>query len=134
MTSPHRLLNPGTMAPASGFSHVVIPARGQTIYLAGQAAHGPDGKIRAGTMVEQFDVACSNVVAALSAVGAAPHDLVTLHIYVTDVAAYRAGAKEIGETYRRHFGRHYPAMALFGVTELFDPAALVELVGTACRP
>jgi enamine deaminase RidA (YjgF/YER057c/UK114 family) len=35
---------------------------------------------------------------------------------------------------RRHLGRHYPATALFGVTELFDPAALVELVCTAVVP
>ena len=33
--------------------------------------------------------------------------------------------------HQRHFGKHYPAMALFGVTGLFDPAAMVELVGVA---
>ncbi len=37
----------------------------------------------------------------------------------------------IGEAYRAVFGRHYPAMALFGVTELFDPEARVELVAVA---
>jgi enamine deaminase RidA (YjgF/YER057c/UK114 family) len=31
----------------------------------------------------------------------------------------------------RHFGRHYPAMGLFGVTELADPDAVVELMGIA---
>ena len=33
--------------------------------------------------------------------------------------------------WRAHFGRHYPAMGLFGVTELVDPAAKVELMGVA---
>ena len=33
--------------------------------------------------------------------------------------------------WRRRFGRHYPAMGLFGVTELFDAEAKVELMGVA---
>jgi enamine deaminase RidA (YjgF/YER057c/UK114 family) len=33
--------------------------------------------------------------------------------------------------WRERFGRHYPAMGLFGVTELVDPAAKVELMGIA---
>ena len=33
-----------------------------------------------------------------------------------------------------HFGRHYVATALFEVAGLFDPQALVELVGTAVIP
>ena len=33
--------------------------------------------------------------------------------------------------WRKHFGRRYPAMGLFGVTELFEPAAKVELMGVA---
>ena len=37
----------------------------------------------------------------------------------------------LGDVWRKHFGRRYPAMGLFGVTELFDPAAKVELMGVA---
>ena len=36
--------------------------------------------------------------------------------------------------WRKHFGRHYPAMGLFGVTELFEPEAQVELMGVAVLP
>jgi hypothetical protein len=36
--------------------------------------------------------------------------------------------------WRKHFGRHYPAVALLGVAELFDEAAKIELVGTAVIP
>lgn len=39
-----------------------------------------------------------------------------------------------GGVYRRHFGHHYPAMALLGVSALFDDAAKVELVGVAVIP
>jgi enamine deaminase RidA (YjgF/YER057c/UK114 family) len=53
---------------------------------------------------------------------------------VTDVEAYRAARSELGKCWKDRLGRHYPAMALLGVTELFDPAAMVELVGVAVVP
>ena len=61
-------------------------------------------------------------------------DLVSLQVFVTDLAAYRASMRELGSVWRAHFGRRYPAMAVLGVTELFDPKALVELVGVAVIP
>jgi hypothetical protein len=32
---------------------------------------------------------------------------------------------------RTHFGRYFPAMGLFGIRELFEPGAEVELMGVA---
>ena len=52
-------------------------------------------------------------------------------VYVTDAADYRARLRALGDAWRRHLGAHYPAVALFEVAGLFDPAARVELVGTA---
>lgn len=114
-----------------GFSHAVVAQTGRTVYLAGQTAQRPDGSLVAGTMAEQFDVAAGNVVLALEGAGARPKDLVSLQIFVTDVDEYRRQSKEIGQAYRRHFGRHYPAMALLEVRRLFDPKAMVELIGIA---
>jgi enamine deaminase RidA (YjgF/YER057c/UK114 family) len=130
----HELVNPPELSPPVGFAHAVVAAPGRTVYLGGQTAHGPGGRIAGDTLVEQFDAALGNVVTALRAAGAEPEHLVSVTIYTTDLAAYRAGRRELGEAYRRHLGRHYPAMALFGVTGLFDPAALVELVCTAVVP
>ena len=134
MTSPHRSVNPDELPRASGFSHAVIASPGRTIYLGGQAAHDRDGKVVGEGIVEQFDVACSNVVTALASAGARPEHLVSMMIYVTDGNAYRARLTEIGHVYREHFGKHYPAIALFEVTSLFDPDAKVELVCTAVAP
>jgi enamine deaminase RidA (YjgF/YER057c/UK114 family) len=131
LVSPHEIRNPETLPPALGFSHAVIAQQGRTVYLAGQTAQQPDGSIVGGTMAEQFDVAAGNVVKALDAAGAHPHDLVSMQIFVTDVAEYQRTSKQIGEAYRRHFGRHYPAMALLEVSRLFDPAAKVELMAIA---
>lgn len=131
MTSPHRIVTSPELAAPVGFAHAVAAAEGATVYLGGQTAQARDGSIRGRTMVEQFDVAAGNVVTALRAAGGAPGDLVSLVIYVTDVPGYRAALDELGPVYRKHFGRHYPAIALLGVAALFDPDALIELLGTA---
>jgi enamine deaminase RidA (YjgF/YER057c/UK114 family) len=132
--TPHRVVNPDTLAPPRGFAHAVVAAPGRTVYLGGQAAHDRTGRITAATMSDQFAAAAANVVAALRAAGGRPEHLVSLNVYVTDVEAYTKALSPIGASYRKHFGRHYPAMALFEVTRLFDPAALVELVGIAVVP
>ena len=49
-------------------------------------------------------------------------------------AVYRDSLEDLSTAYRDHFGRHYPAIALFEVTGLFDPDALVELVCVAVVP
>jgi len=134
LPSPHRVVNPEGLAPPVGFAHAVVAAPGRTVYLGGQAAQAPDGRIVGGSMAEQFQVAAGNLVAALAAAGGAPEHLVSLHVYVTDAAAYRAALAELGAAYRRHLGRHYVATALFEVAGLFDPAAEVELVGIAVVP
>ena len=134
MTSPHNILNPSTLADPVGFSHAVIAAKGRTVYLGGQAAHDSNGKIVGGSMAEQFAQAASNVVLALDAAGAKPEHLVSMQIFVTDVAAYRTELKELAVAYKTNFGAHYPAIALLEVKGLFDPAAKVELVCVAVVP
>lgn len=134
MTSPHRLVNPASLAAPSGFSHAVVAAPGTVVYLGGQTAHDHNGSIAGGTVAEQFDVAASNVVAVLAAAGAAPEHLVQVHIFVTDAAAYRASLEELGALWRKHFRGHYPAIALFEISALFDPCALIELTGIAVVP
>lgn len=129
----HRFVSPLELPEAIGFSHVAVPARGQHIYLAGQSGHRADGTIDIG-LLAQFAQACRNVSAALEAVGAAPGDVVSMNIYVIDVASYRGLRSELGQAYREVFGHHYPPMALLGVGELFDPDAVVELVAVAVIP
>lgn len=134
MTSPHEILNPDTLAEPVGFSHAVVAGDGRTVYLGGQAAHDADSKIVGTTTAEQFAQAARNVVAALAAAGGQPEHLVSMQIFVTDVAEYRASLSELSAAYREHFGRHYPAVALMEVKGLFDPAAKVELVCIAVVP
>ena len=130
----NRIVNAPGLAEPVGFAQAVVAGPGDTVYLGGQTAQGRGGAIVGATLVEQFDVAAGNVVTALTAAGAEPHQLVSLIIYTTDVAEYRASLNELGPVWRKHFGRHYPAVALLGVAALFDDDAKVELVGTAVVP
>jgi enamine deaminase RidA (YjgF/YER057c/UK114 family) len=123
------LINSPELAAPVGFSHAVLG--GDTVYLGGQTAQAPDGSILGETVIEQFDVAAGNLMTALRAAGGEPDDLVSLQVFVTAVAEYRESLLGLGRVWRRHFGRRYPAMGLFGVTELFDPEAKVELMGVA---
>jgi enamine deaminase RidA (YjgF/YER057c/UK114 family) len=134
VTTPHRLINPLELAAPAGFSQAVAAAPGRLVFVAGQVANDADGRVVGKALEEQFDLAARNVVLALEAAGARPEHVVSLQIFTTDVEGYRERSREIGAAYRRHFGRHYPAMALLGVTRLFDPEARVELVATAVVP
>lgn len=129
----HHLFNPDGMAPAVGFSYGALAADGRVLHLAGLTGHLEDGSI-AEDLVDQFAVACASVARVITQAGGEPTDLVSMTIYTTDVDRYRGGLRRLGEEYRTVFGRHYPPMALIGVDELFDPAALVELVCVAVVP
>lgn len=134
MSEQHEIVTaPGLAAPV-GYAHAVVAAPGRTVFLGGQTALGPDGIVRGESMVEQFDVAAKNVVTALRAAGGEPDHLVSMLIFVTDMAEYRSSRRELGTVWRRHFGPRYPAMGLFGATALLDEAAKVELVAVATIP
>ena len=134
MTSPHEILNPDALPAAVGFSHAVVAAPGRTVYLGGPAGLDKESKLVSDDLVEQFEQSVANVVEALGAAGGKPEHLVAMQIYVTDVGEYRKSLKPLAQAYQKHLGRHYPAIALLGVKELFDPAAKVELVATAVIP
>jgi enamine deaminase RidA (YjgF/YER057c/UK114 family) len=127
VSAGHRIVDvPGLPEPV-GYAHAVVAAPGRTVYLGGQVGAGE-------TIVEQFDAAAANLVAALRAAGGEPGDLVSLVVYATKLDEYRASLSDLGEVWRHHFGRRYPAMALVGVSALLDPLARVELMGVAVVP
>jgi enamine deaminase RidA (YjgF/YER057c/UK114 family) len=134
VSGPHELINPDSLAPPLGFSHAVVARPGRTVFVGGQTAHGPDGAVRGGSQTEQVDAALGNLVEALAAAGALPEHLVSMQIFVSDAAEYRANLGPIGDSWRRHFGKHYPALALFEVSGFLDPEVAVELVAIAVVP
>ncbi|MFD7613225.1 RidA family protein [Streptomyces sp. NPDC059828] len=127
-------INPPGLSPATGFSHAVAATGSRVVYLAGQTALDAGGKITGAGIVEQFETALANLLAALNATGGTPHDLARVTVYATDIADYRAHSAELGQVWHRLAGRDYPAMAVIGIVRLWDEEALVEIDGIAVLP
>jgi enamine deaminase RidA (YjgF/YER057c/UK114 family) len=71
------------------------------------------------------------LLTVVTAAGGKPTDIVRIGIYVTDKIEYRERIREVGERYRKHMGKHFPAMTLVQVRGLLDDAAQVEIDGIA---
>ena len=127
-------VNPPELSPPTGFSHAVTATGSRLVFLAGQTALDGEGRIAADTFPGQFELALSNLLAALAASGGTPADLTRVTVYTTDVAAYRRHAREIGRVWKELAGRDYPAMAVVGVVRLWDETAWIELDGIAVLP
>jgi enamine deaminase RidA (YjgF/YER057c/UK114 family) len=128
---PRIVVNPARLAKPSGFSHG-LEARGRLLFLAGQTAQDPQGRIVSpGDLVAQFRRALQNVGTVIEAQGGSLRDLVKLTFYVVDRRDYRARAKAIGQVYRELMGGHYPPTTLVEVKALWDDDALVEIDGFA---
>ena len=125
-------VNPAALPTPSGYSHGTLS--GKTLYLGGQTALDADMKIVPGGIVAQFRQAFGNVLTTLAEAGGRPEDLVSITIYLTDIPDYQAHGREIGEVWRELAGATYPAMAGIGTTALWQPEALIEIVGVAVIP
>ena len=125
-------VNPATLPAPSGYSHGTLS--GNTLYLGGQTALDANMRIVPGGIVEQFRQAFSNVLTTLREVGGIPGDLVSITLYLTDIPDYQAHGKEIGRAWRELAGPVYPAMAGIGTTALWQPEAMIEILGVAVIP
>jgi enamine deaminase RidA (YjgF/YER057c/UK114 family) len=129
------IINPESLGAPRGYSNgLLTDASGRLLFIAGQIAWNESQKIVSKDFVEQFDKALENVVTVVNAAGGEAANIVRLVIYVTDKIEYRERTKEIGERYRKHMGKHFPAMALVQVRGLLDDAARVEIEGIAVLP
>ena len=125
-------INPASLPRPSGYSHGTLS--GNTLHLGGQTALDQDMKIVPGGIVEQFRQAFGNVLTTLAAAGGVPGDLVSITIFLTDIPDYQAHGREIGAVWRELAGPVYPAMAGIGTTGLWQPEALIEILGVAVIP
>ncbi|MFD4638050.1 RidA family protein [Lentzea sp. NPDC058436] len=125
-------VNPASLPAPSGYSHGTLS--GNTLYLGGQTALDAQMRIVPGGIVEQFRQAFGNVLTTLRAAGGEPEDLVSITIYLTDIPDYQAHGKEIGKVWRELAGAVYPSMAGIGCTALWQPEALIEILGVAVIP
>ena len=134
--STKRAINPDDLAPPIGFAHGWLVEAGEhrTLYLSGQCGYDRAGKVvHPGDLVSQLDRSLTNIGVVLGAAGMTFEDVVQLNFYVRSRDDYGTARTEFGRVWRRHSGKHYPAMAMFEVSSLFDPEALIEIQGIAAR-
>ena len=125
-------INPASLPAPRGYSHGTLT--GNTLHLGGQTALDENMRIVPGGIVEQFRQAFGNVLTTLREAGGLPEDLVSITLYLTDIPDYQAHGKEVGAVWRELAGPVYPAMAGIGTTALWQPEALIEIMGVAVIP
>lgn len=129
-------INPPELAEPIGFAHawLVKGAETDTLYLAGQCGYDQAGRVTApGDLVAQMDQAMANIGVILAAAEMEWSDVMQLNFYVTSRDDYAASRKAFGQAWKKHCGRHFPAMAMFQVVSLFDVEARIEIQGVAAR-
>lgn len=135
MNTPlHEFLCPEEWAPPKGYANGMMAVEGRLIAIGGMIGWNGAQQFERDDLAGQVEQTLLNIARVLHEAGAAPADLVRLTWYITDRAEYRASLKEIGEAYRRVFGRHFPAMAVVQVVALMEDRAKVEIEATAVIP
>lgn len=131
---PHDVVLPEGWPRPSGYANA-ISARGRSVFVAGQIGWDPRTYVMVSNdFAEQTHAALENVIAILRAAGASPVHVVRMTWYITDLTAYLAALKEVGQSFRVLFGGHYPAMSVVQVNALLEPRARVEIETTAVVP
>jgi enamine deaminase RidA (YjgF/YER057c/UK114 family) len=91
-------------------------------------------KFQSEDLAVQFEQALCNIKAVLAEAGGAPHHICRITAFCCDKPAYMAARPELGAIWKRHMGRHYPAMSMIFVADLLDNPGKIELEATAVLP
>ena len=127
---PHRIIQPENWASAKGYANGVL-TDDRTLYVGGQIGWTAEQKFESHDFVGQMEQAVENILAVVSEAGGTAESITRLTWYVTDKKEYLARQREVGETYRKVLGRHFPAMTMVVVSALVEDAALLEIEATA---
>ena len=126
------LLPPGWPRP-KGYANGVS-AKGRIVVTAGVVGWTAEETFESNNLAGQFRQVLVNTLAILAEDGAGPEHIVRMTWYITDLAEYRFILKDIGASWRELIGKHYPAMAVVGVTGLVEPRAKIEIETMAVVP
>ena len=123
-------LNPREAATPSG-PYVNAVRAGKLVFVSGQVAYGPDGRIVGVSDVEAQAVrVMENVGACLREAGARFEDVTKVTVFLTDMA-HRGTIAAVRE---RYFRGNNPASTLVQVAALVHPDLLLEIEAIAVLP
>ena len=127
------LLPPGWAAPV-GYANGIAAAPGRIVFIAGQVGWNALQQFESADIVPQFEQALKNVLAVLAEAGGEPEHICRITGFCCDKQGYLAGRRELGAIWKRHMGRHFPAMSMIFVADLLDSPGKIELEATAVVP
>lgn len=130
-----QFINPESLGAPRGYSNgILAEAGGRLLFVAGQIGWNQQQSLVSNDFAEQFDQALANVMTVVTAAGGTAENVARLVIYVVNKNEYTGRLREVGERYRAHMGRHFPAVALVEVKSLVDDGAKVEIEAIAVLP
>ena len=125
-------VNPPSLEPPPGYSHVVDVRGNRLIFIAGQTAMNAHGIVVGGNDIEaQTDQAFQKLSVALQSVGCDVGNLVKLTVFIRDMdklADYRRARDRFFKTVDPPAA---PAITLVEVSRLFSDELLIEIEGIA---
>ncbi|HET7672044.1 MAG TPA: RidA family protein [Burkholderiales bacterium] len=128
-----KVLHPQAWKAPVGYSNGV-EAAGRFVFVAGQVGWNAQQVFESESIAPQFEQALKNILAVLAEAGGKAEHICRLTAYCCDKPAYLAARPELGRIWRRHMGRHYPAMTMIFVSDLLDHPGKIELEATAVLP
>lgn len=127
-------LLPEGWRPPLGYANGIEVESGRMVFLAGQVGWNADQVFESEELAPQFEQALRNVLAVLAVAGGQPEHICRITAFCIDKPAYLESRQTLGRIWRRHMGRHYPAMSMIFVEDLLDSPGLIELEATAVIP
>ena len=129
-----RTLLPEGWAPPIGYANGIEAKAGRIVFVAGQVGWDAQQKFHSEEIAPQFEQALKNILAVLAEAGGKPEHICRITAFCRDKPAYMAARGELGAIWKRHIGRHYPAMSMIFVADLLDNPGKIELEATAVIP
>jgi len=129
-----QVLLPEGWAPPIGYANGIAVDAGRIVFIAGQIGWDAEQKFHSDDIAPQFEQALENVLAVLAQAGGEARHICRITAYCCDKPAYLAARRELGATWRRLMGTHYPAMSMIFVSDLLDSPGKIELEVTAVLP
>ncbi|WP_305988495.1 RidA family protein [Roseibium sp. MMSF_3544] len=127
---PSKLIQPEGWAPAKGYANGML-TNVRTLHIGGQIGWNKDQVFESHDFIGQMEQTLTNIAEIVRDAGGEVTDIVRLTWFITDKREYLARQKEVGQAYRRVFGRHFPAMSVVVVAGLIEDDALIEIEATA---
>ena len=129
-----QFLNPPTLCPTFGWTHVVTATGGKTIYVSGQVSVNERGEVVGkGDLRAQTEKTFENLKHALAAVGATFRDVVKMNLYVVGLKPEHVPIlREVRSRYIH--AEQPPASTLVGVSALVGADWLLEIEVIAVVP